>query len=127
MSAIHKVAVQQVGREYDLQPSMIYLLSAISYCTYNHGYFSTTTTTQVRKILPVMQLATFYDRLKQLRQMGYIEVVGNHTPKGRTPTKYCLTGSGLMIIDACNSRVEATINTPLDMVAETPLIHTKRK
>lgn len=93
---------------------MVYLLSALCLCA---GSKSIATTTQMRKVLYMMNTRSFYEGLKELREKAFVEVVGKHTPKGRTATRYSLTGHGSMVVRSYDSMLAATAYPESEMVA----------
>lgn len=114
MISVHQSTLHQISKEYNLKASMVYILSALCLCA---GDKDIATTTQMRKVLYMMNTRSFYEGLKELRERSIIEVVGKHTPKGRTATKYSLTGHGLMIVRSYHSMLDATTYPDSEMVA----------
>lgn len=84
---------------------MIYCLSALHHCNEHTGTI-VASSTDIRNLLPNIERRTLYDALKSLRDQRYTEIVGAHKPKGRTATKYALTGKGNLVIYAFSNHLK---------------------
>lgn len=101
--AIQKSIVNNLKREFDLPPTLIYILSAIHYCSTRNKSIIASSSDLVA-LLPSITQSKFYKGLRTLCDQQYIELV-NKRGKGKKSANYSMTGKGNLVIEAYSEQL----------------------